>query len=455
MPTIQSPLMPQILVTPLKPALIQDVAQKLPVLVRVQAPDAPPSKKTERKPYHLSLVIDRSGSMSGEPLHEAVRCARHMIDRMAATDTASLVVFDDRVKVLAEAQPVGDGKALRLALERIRSGGSTNLHGGWKSGADSLLPGAAEAALARVILLSDGNANVGEIVEADAIAALCEAAAVAGVSTSTYGLGRDFNEDLMVAMAKKGQGNHYYGDTAADLFEPFAEEFDLIANLFARHVKLSLAAPAGIKITLRNDYRIEDREGFPLVHLPDVAFGAEAWALVELEIPAGLAIADGAQILQAGVTATTPEGEPIAFSDQTLTLKGVSPAAWDTLLPDPLVTAREAELAAARMLAAARAAAENGDWDAIGTMLEEAQRKFADHPWLSEILEAMTQIARQRDRARFAKEALYSGSRMGSRLSAKDEALGSLVEESASPSFLRRKRAQGKAQFPDQDSGKT
>ncbi len=110
-------------VTPLKPALIEGVAQKLPVLVRVQAPDAPPSKKTERKPHHLSLVIDRSGSMSGEPLHEAVRCARHMIDRMAATDTASLFAFDDCVNVLADAQPVGDGKALRLALERRVWGG--------------------------------------------------------------------------------------------------------------------------------------------------------------------------------------------------------------------------------------------------------------------------------------------------------------------------------------------
>jgi len=56
---------PQVLITPLKPALILGMAQKLPVLVRVQTPDAEPSQKTARKPYHLSLVIDRSGSMSG------------------------------------------------------------------------------------------------------------------------------------------------------------------------------------------------------------------------------------------------------------------------------------------------------------------------------------------------------------------------------------------------------
>jgi len=64
---------------------------------------------------------------------------------------------------LVPARPVADRKALHLALSRVHSGGSTNLHGGWQVGADALLPDAGQAALARVILLSDGNANVGKI----------------------------------------------------------------------------------------------------------------------------------------------------------------------------------------------------------------------------------------------------------------------------------------------------
>ena len=74
---------PQILIQPLKPALIAGVAQKLPVLIRVQAPDAVETEKKARKPYHLALVIDRSGSMSGPPLAEAVRCAKHITDQLA------------------------------------------------------------------------------------------------------------------------------------------------------------------------------------------------------------------------------------------------------------------------------------------------------------------------------------------------------------------------------------
>jgi Ca-activated chloride channel family protein len=441
---------PQVLITPLKPALILGMAQKLPVLIRVQTPDAPPSEAPVRKPYHLALVIDRSGSMSGEPIREAVRCARHIVDRLTPSDQASLIVFDDRVKMLVGAQPVGDRKALHMALSRIHEGGSTNLHGGWKAGADGLLPGAADSALSRVILLSDGNANVGEITETEPIAVLCQDAALKGVTTSTYGLGRDFNEDLMVGMAKRGQGNHYYGDTAADLFEPFAEEFDLISNLHSRHVKLALGAPDGVKMSLLNDYPVEARDGFPLIRLPDIPYGAEAWAIIELEIPAGLALESGNQLLQVGVTAFNTEGAPIAFPEASLALKALSPAAWDAVLPDSLVAGRLAELAVAQLLVQARMAADAGDWEAIDRMLADARQRYAQFPWVIEVLESAEEIAQMRDMAKFSKESLYSSRKMNSRLSVKDEGMA-MSAEGAKASYLRRKKAQGKAQFDQPD----
>lgn len=446
---------PQILITPLKPALIQGMGQNLPVLIRVQAPDPDPAKKIERKPYHLSLVIDRSGSMFGEPLIEAVRCAKYIVDQLDSKDLASLVVFDNNVQVLAETSAVGDRTHLYRALAKIHPRGSTNLYGGWSAGMESLLPKAADAALARVILLSDGNANTGETTETEAIANFCAEAAGKGVSTSTYGLGHKFNEELMVEMGKRGAGNHYYGDTAADLFEPFAEEFDLITNLYARHVRLSLAGPQGVKITLLNDYPVEDREGFPLIELPDIPWGAEAWALVELEIPAGLAVEPVNQILQAAVTASTIDGAPVAFQDATLALKAFSPQAWEAIVEDPLVLSRKMELDAGNLLAQARAAAEYGDWEAIQKMIAEAQKRFAGHPWVMEILAEMADLAASRDSARFRKEALYSSGKMSRRLSAKEEMLASMAMESASASYLRRKKAQGKAQFenrPDDNS---
>ena len=113
---------PTVLITPLKPALIAGTAHRLPVLVRVQAPDPDESQRRERRPYHLALVIDRSGSMAGEPLAEAIHCARHIVSRLEATDRATLVVFDDGVDTLVPAHPVGDRAALHAALARVHAG---------------------------------------------------------------------------------------------------------------------------------------------------------------------------------------------------------------------------------------------------------------------------------------------------------------------------------------------
>jgi Ca-activated chloride channel family protein len=257
----------------------------------------------------------------------------------------------------------------------------------------------------------------------------------------------------MVDMGQRGAGNHYYGETAADLFEPFGEEFDLIANLHARHVRLSLAAPQGVGIRLLNDYPTEERDGFPLIRLPDLPWGAEAWALVELEIPADLAREAGMQLLQAAVSGATVDGTPIACQDATLALEVVPPQAWEVLLPDPVVLARRAELEAGKLLGQARAAAEHGDWAAIQRMIAEAQQQFADHPWVMEVLAEMAELAAARDGARFRKEALYSAGRMDRRLAAKAERLADLDSEEAEASYLRRKKAQGRAQFAAKPEG--
>lgn len=435
---------PSVLLQPLKSALIAGHDQRVQVLVRIQAPDADPNQVKERPPYHLALVIDRSGSMSGEPLMEAKRCAGYIVDQLRPDDRASLVQFDNHVNLLVPAEPVGNRKALHQALNAIQEGGMTNLHGGWEAGARSLVEQVRQTGLSRVILLSDGNANEG-ITEASEIASQCTRLADLGVTTSTYGLGRDFNETLMVAMAKGGQGNHYYGETAKDLFEPFAEEFDLIANLYARQMRLSLGIPEGIQGTLLNDYIVEEQRGFPLIRMPDIAWGAEAWSLVELKVPAPQ---EGGEtlLLQVEVSGVDLDGKPVAFPPAQLKLPAIPPGAWEALLPDPLVQQRANELAAAQLLEQARTAAQRGDWKAIEAMLTDAGKRFADNPWVQEVLANMLTLSREQDQARFSKEAMYSSRRMGSRLSAKEEAM-SLNEEVAAPSFLRRKSAQGKSQF--------
>src|SRR5262245_53769147 len=100
-----------LVVTPDRPALIAGHPAMLRVLARIQAPQAPVDAPP-RQSLHLALVLDRSGSMSGEPLEEAKRCARHIVDSLAPGDRAAIVAFDDEIESVAPLTPA----ACKLAL---------------------------------------------------------------------------------------------------------------------------------------------------------------------------------------------------------------------------------------------------------------------------------------------------------------------------------------------------
>ena len=103
------------------------------------------------------------------------------------------------------------------------------------------------SSISRGILLSDGKANHG-LLEQDAIEVHCCQWLAKGVSTTRVGLGRGFNEDLMIAMAKAGGGQQYYGQTAADLFDNFDEALSLLQALCLRQLSLKLIPAQGVII---------------------------------------------------------------------------------------------------------------------------------------------------------------------------------------------------------------
>ncbi len=413
------------------------------VLVRIQAPDAPAGHGAQRPPQALALVIDRSGSMSGRPLEEAKRCAEYVLGKLRPSDAVSLVKFDNRVQRLWPAAALGDGAPQRAAIAGIHAGGNTNLHGGWKEGTDTLTDVAGQG-LKRVILLSDGQANEG-VTDAAEIAAQCAAWAAKGITTSTYGLGNSFNEELMVAMARAGGGNHYYGDTADDLMEPFQQELELLGNLCLRDMRLAVTVPDGFGVEMVNQLPSTDA-GW---RLPDLAWGAEAWAVMRVTVPTGALPPVGqlCTVLRVAVTGQSLEGDAVSLERAGLSLPVMNIGAFDNLADDELVTRRLVELAAAEALMGMRSAAAANDWPRVDALLEAASRQFAGNEWVAAVLEAMRSIAAGRERDRAMKEMMYSSSKLRSRLAAKDESVRFCVADGASvPAYLRRKPAQGKGE---------
>lgn len=430
-----------ILAVPRRAALCAGKDNLAEVLVRIQAPDAPAGHVAERAPQALALVIDRSGSMEGRPLDEAKRCAEYVLGKLRPTDAVALVKFDNRVQRLWPAAPLGDGQALRAAIAGIHAGGSTNLQGGWQDGAEALAA-AAGSGLKRVILLSDGEANAG-MTDPDAISQQCATLANQGITTSTYGLGHKFNEDLMVAMAQAGGGNHYYGDTAEDLMEPFQQELELLENLCLREVKISATAPDGLAVECLNQLPTAG-DGWSL---PDLAWGAEAWVVLRVRVPVAALPPNGRTmpVLRISVEARSLDGEPVQLERTGLALPVLSATEFDTLPQDELVCRRLAELEAAEVMTQMREAARRGDWSDVDRLLADASQRFSGNTWLAAILSAMQGIAQSRDRERICKEAMYSSRKLHNRLASKDEPDGLTAHESSElPAFLRRKPAQGK-----------
>ncbi|MGE5199310.1 MAG: hypothetical protein ACM3H9_06695, partial [Rhodospirillaceae bacterium] len=273
----------------------------------------------------------------------------------------------------------------------------------------------------------------------------------AGITTSTYGLGAGFNEELMIGMAKHGHGSSYYGQTADDLMDPFREEFELLNALCARRLRLEIEPAPGVKAKLLNDYVADGQNAWLL---PNLAFAGEAWAVVRLRIPsptpspasAGEGRGEGSSSLPLcsfSLKYTTLDGEPRAIQPFALALPALPASAFHAIAEDELVARRAGELEAAYLQTKARAAARNGDWAGVESALRKAERAAANNPWVAESVKELRALAAQKDEVMFSKESAFASRRMSTRLAEQNEPW--TLEGPAAASFLRRKTNQGKA----------
>ncbi len=170
---------------------------------------AVPHIKGERSPLNIAVVLDRSGSMAGKKLEQAKQAAAMLVDQLDDRDVFSLVAYESEVEVLVPATMASDKRALHRAIERMVSGGSTALYDGVKSGARQLEEFLSDQRINRVLLLSDGIANVGPSSSRE-IANLGRRISQDGIAVTTIGLGGDYNEDLLAALAEASDANYYY-----------------------------------------------------------------------------------------------------------------------------------------------------------------------------------------------------------------------------------------------------
>lgn len=208
--------------------------QTVDVLIRITPPELD-LKKTARTPLNLSLVLDRSGSMGGEKMVRARQAAMYCVDQMLATDRLSVVVFDERIDVLFPSEPVTNKQLMKDLISRIETRGSTALHEAWVRGGLTISEQLLDKGINRVLLVTDGQANVG-ITSNDEIVSQSLGLFKRGVSTSTIGIGDDFNEDLLLPMAQAGGGNAWHVVEPDDMERIFQIELEGLVAQFAHTV---------------------------------------------------------------------------------------------------------------------------------------------------------------------------------------------------------------------------
>lgn len=246
---------------------------------------APEPEGGRRMPVDVAIVMDSSGSMSGwHKMDYARMAARELVGSLRPGDRFSLVTFSDRARVLLPSQEIGDTSDILATIDRIQEGGGTNMHGGITTGLEQLRSGD-QGFVRRLLLLSDGHANVG-ISDAGSLASLARQASVADVSTSTIGLGLDFNEDLLANMADAGGGSYHFVDQAPQLAQIFGEELDAMTRTVARDVTVRMELPPGVSVVDTYGYTdTQDAQGWR-VYLGDIYAGQERKIVVRLDHPA-------------------------------------------------------------------------------------------------------------------------------------------------------------------------
>jgi len=264
------------------PYLLSD--QRQSVFLKVGLTGFELAGRQRRAPANVSIVLDKSGSMEGEKIARAKEAALLAVDMLDSRDIVSIVTYSDTVSVLVPATRVSDRRYLRRKIESVFADGSTALFAGVSKGADEVSKFFERNRVNRVILLSDGLANVGPD-SPMALGNLGSSLKKSGISVTTIGLGLGYNEDLMVMLARRSDGNHAFVENYNDLVRIFQYEFDDILSVVAQDVEIEITCSDGV-IPLRilgRDAEIIGNRVF--TSISQLYSNQEKYLLIELDVP--------------------------------------------------------------------------------------------------------------------------------------------------------------------------
>ncbi len=198
-----------------------------------------------RPKTNIAIVIDKSGSMQGSKIERAKEAAITAISQLGPEDIVSVISYSDVIDVIIPATKITDKNDLIAKISQISADGGTALFAGVSKAGAEVKKFIDKNRVNRIVLLSDGQANVGPSSPA-LLGELAFALAKSGVAVTTIGLGQGYNENIMVAMAQQGEGNHYFVNQSSSLVATFKQEFGDLMSVCAKDIKLSIKLKDGV-----------------------------------------------------------------------------------------------------------------------------------------------------------------------------------------------------------------
>lgn len=368
-------------------ALSPGGSQQLDFMIRLDGDE--PEGEVPRPALDLAIVLDRSGSMSGDKIRYAKQAGLDLLSRLSPQDRVTLISYDGAVTTHARqlaADPRGIER-LRGELLGVEPGTTTALGPALFLALDDFAAQQQQAdRLTHVLLLSDGLANEGES-RSEVIAARAARGYQRGTTVSTLGMGLDYNEDLMTNVADHGGGRYHFIEDAEHIPAVLADEFAGLTSTIAADLTVDFAARTPTQLTAVHGYVSETQDNLTSIRVGYLGAGQTREIMARVEIPPERLQGQIGDTIELGLI--TVRFRPIEHTDAdedaplvelqvpaTVTLGG---SLADMRASEHTeVTVRMVEVQAAETLRLATQAVDQGDWSAAEEVYERAEVELSD-----------------------------------------------------------------------------
>ena len=293
------------------PVVPADTRHHCMLLATVTAPEA--REGHQRQPLNLALVLDRSASMAGDKLVLAKQALRQAVAGLDAMDRISIVVFGTEAQILASQVPGGQA-GLELVdelIDGIEAGTATNLERAWRVAEYAIVEGVEPQVITRCLLITDGRATVGNT-DHVTLRDIASELRQRGITTSAFGIGSDFDEELLAAIADAGGGSFQYVQEPADITARLERELGEAIQIVARDVDLHLSLPRDVDLSVIGGWPVQVNEDELIIELPDLAARQRVVVAAMVDIAA---LSVDSEILLAGELHWSLDGNPAMHGD--------------------------------------------------------------------------------------------------------------------------------------------